>query len=93
MWNLSSSSSILINSEKVNDPETVANAFNTFFLTVTKNLNLHHVGREYAFSFLKNAFPGRFPVIKIIPTNENEKQSVVYSIKPKKVIRLQLNNK
>jgi hypothetical protein len=43
-----------------------------FFLTIIESLNLHQVGREYAISFLKNAFPVKFPGIKIIPTTETE---------------------
>jgi hypothetical protein len=34
------SPSLLINNEKVKDPEIVANDFNTFFLTIADNLNL-----------------------------------------------------
>jgi hypothetical protein len=41
-------------------------------LTVTRNLNLHAVGMEYALSFLQDAFPGGFPGIKIIPTTGTE---------------------
>jgi hypothetical protein len=35
------SPSRLINNEEVKDPEVVANGFNTFFLTIDDNLNLH----------------------------------------------------
>jgi hypothetical protein len=37
--------SVLINSEKVNDPQIIVDAFNTFFLQITENLNLHQVER------------------------------------------------
>jgi hypothetical protein len=57
---------------KVKDPETVAKAFNIFFLTITESLNLHIMGKEDAISFLKDAFPVKFPDIKIIPTTETE---------------------
>jgi hypothetical protein len=54
-------------------PGTVANnAFNNFSLTVTKSLNLHKMGKDGAISFLKDAFPAKFPGIKIIPTTETE---------------------
>jgi hypothetical protein len=33
--------SLLISNEKVKDPEEIANAFNTYFLTITENLKLH----------------------------------------------------
>jgi hypothetical protein len=33
--------SVLINSEKVNDIQIIADAFNTFFLQTTENLSLH----------------------------------------------------
>jgi hypothetical protein len=62
----------LINSENVKDPQILASAFNTFFLTVAGNLNLHQGGREYALSLLKDALPERFPGIKIIQTTESE---------------------
>jgi hypothetical protein len=38
-------SSLHINSGKVKNPETAANAFNNFFLIITENLNLHQVGK------------------------------------------------
>jgi hypothetical protein len=37
--------SLLINNEKIKDPEKVANVFNSFFLSVSENLNLHQVGK------------------------------------------------
>jgi hypothetical protein len=40
-----------INTGKVKVPETVANAFNNFFLTITGNLNLHKVRKEDTISF------------------------------------------
>jgi hypothetical protein len=57
---------------KVKDPETVANAFNIFFLTITESLNLHKMGKEDAISILKYAFPVKFPNIKIIPITQTE---------------------
>jgi hypothetical protein len=65
--------SLLINIENVMDPKIVANALNTFFLTVTENLSLHQEGEEYALSLLKDAFREGFPSINIIPTTETEK--------------------
>jgi hypothetical protein len=64
---------LLINSESVKDPEIVANAFITFFLTVANNLNKSTLrGGGHALSLLKDAFHERFPGIKIIPTTETE---------------------
>jgi hypothetical protein len=37
--------SLLINSEK-RDPKTIANAFNTFFLTITENLKVPSSGER-----------------------------------------------
>jgi hypothetical protein len=51
------------------------------FLTVTKSLNLHQVGKEDAISFLKDAFPVKLPGIKIIPTTETEIKSIIHSLK------------
>jgi hypothetical protein len=72
--------SLLTNNEKVKDLGTVANDFNNFFLTTTESLNLHQVGREDAVSFLKAAFPVKFPNINIIPTTETEMKSVILSL-------------
>jgi hypothetical protein len=46
--------SVLTNSGNVKNSETVVNAFNNFFLTITKNLNLHQVKREDMMLFLFN---------------------------------------
>jgi hypothetical protein len=75
--------SLLTNNETVKDSGTVANAFNNFFLAITESLNLHQVGREDAISFLKDAFPVKFPGIKIIPTTETEIKSIIHSLKSK----------
>jgi hypothetical protein len=57
--------SLLINNEKVKNPVTVANALNIFFLTITEGLKFQ-VRNEDPISFLKDAFPVKFPAIKII---------------------------
>jgi hypothetical protein len=44
----------------------MANAFNKFFLTIAEKLNMRQVEKADAISFLKDAFPGNFPSIKII---------------------------
>jgi hypothetical protein len=44
-----------------------ADAFNTFLMKITENLDL---AKCDAISFLKNAFPRKFPHFKIIPTTE-----------------------
>jgi hypothetical protein len=77
------SPSLLINNEKIMDPKIVANAFNTFFLVVAENLNLHQEGKEYALSLLKHAFPEGFPSINIIPTTKTDIQSIIHSLKSK----------
>jgi hypothetical protein len=70
-------------------PGTVGNAFNNFSLTVTESLNLHKMGKDGAISFLKDAFPVKFPGIKIIPTTETEVKSIIHFLKlKKKIIRL-----
>jgi hypothetical protein len=63
--------SLLINNEKVKYPVTVANAFNIFFPTISEGLKFQ-VRNEDPIPFLKDAFPVKFPVIKIIPTTETE---------------------
>jgi hypothetical protein len=77
-------SSVLVNSEKVNDPQIIADAFNTFFfLQITETLNLHQEEKGDVISLLKNAFPRKFPGIKIIPTTETEIQRIIHSLKAK----------
>jgi hypothetical protein len=73
--------SVLTHNEKVKDPEKVADAFNSFFLTTAESSNLHQVGKEDAISFIKDSFPGNFPGIKIIPTTEAEIKSITHSLK------------
>jgi len=38
--------SLLINDEKIKDPEKVADVFNSFLLSIAENLNLHQVEKE-----------------------------------------------
>jgi hypothetical protein len=59
--------------------EMIADAFNTFFLTITENLNLNQEARGDAISFLKDAFPRTFPGIKTISTTETEIKSIIHS--------------
>jgi hypothetical protein len=66
------------------DPKNVANAFNTFFLTITEKLNIQQVEKEDAVSFLEDSFPGNFPSIKTIPITEAEIKSIIHSLKQKK---------
>jgi hypothetical protein len=40
----------------VNDPEIIANAFSTFFLTAADNLHLRQWGRDCVLPLLKDAF-------------------------------------
>jgi hypothetical protein len=71
--------SLFTNSGKVKDPESVANACNNVFITIS--LNLHKMGKEDAISFLKDVFPVKFPDIKIIPTTEIEIKNIIHSLK------------
>jgi hypothetical protein len=48
-----------------------------------ENLNLHQETKDDAISFLKNAFPRKFPGIKTIPTTETEIKSIIHSLKAK----------
>jgi hypothetical protein len=63
------------------DPEVISDAFNTFFLTITENLNLYQEVRDDAILFLKEAFPRKFCAIETIPTTETEIKSIMYSLK------------
>jgi hypothetical protein len=62
----------------------VANAFNTFFLTITAKLNIQQVEKGNSVSFLEDSFSGNFPSMKTIPITEAEIKSVIHSLKPKK---------
>jgi hypothetical protein len=42
---------------------------------------LHQEARGDAISFLKDAFPRKFPGIKTIPTTETERKSIINSLK------------
>jgi hypothetical protein len=59
---------VLINNKKVNNPQKMADAFNIFFLKITETLDLCQKARGSAISFLKNAFPRKFPDFELIPT-------------------------
>jgi hypothetical protein len=72
----------------VKDPEEITDSFNTFLLTITENLNLRHEVGSDVISFLKEAFPRKFPGIKTIPTTETEIKSIIHSLKARKLIRL-----
>jgi hypothetical protein len=43
--------SLLINFEKIKDPEKIADVFNSFVLSIAENLNLHQVGKKIRFIF------------------------------------------
>jgi hypothetical protein len=51
-------------------------------LQSTKNLSLHQE-ESYVISFLKKAFPRKFPGMKTIPTTETEIKSIIHSLKAK----------
>jgi hypothetical protein len=74
---------VLINNEKINDPQTNCRCLQYFFLKIADNLDLHRETRDDAISFLKNAFPKNFPDFKIIPTTETEIKSIIHSLKAK----------
>jgi hypothetical protein len=53
------------------------------FITTAGNLNLHQEVRGSAISFLREAYPRKFPFIKTIPTTETEIKNVIQSLKTK----------
>jgi hypothetical protein len=73
--------SLIINDEKIKDPEKVSDVFNSFFLSIAENVNLYQVGKEDPISFLKDAFPSKFHGTKIVPNSEAETRSIILSIK------------
>jgi hypothetical protein len=46
--------SLLMNNEELMSPKNVANAFKTFFLTITEKLNIQQVENGDAASFLED---------------------------------------
>jgi hypothetical protein len=64
--------SLVTNDDKINYPEKVVDVCSSFFVLVAENLNLHHVGKEDPFSFLKDAFPCKFHGFKVLLTSEAE---------------------
>jgi hypothetical protein len=55
----------------------------TLFLTTAGNLNLSQEVRGNAISFLRKAYPRKFPGFKMIPTTETEIKSIIVSLKAK----------
>jgi hypothetical protein len=49
--------------------EQATEAFNDYFLNITKNLNLQSA-KENSISLLKNYYPSEFPPMQIIPVTE-----------------------
>jgi hypothetical protein len=83
----------LINDKKVKDPEVIADAFNTFFLTITENLILHQEMRGDAISSIKEALHRKFLGIKSIPTTETEIKRIIHSLKAKNSSGYQITSK
>ena len=61
----------------------MANACNSFFITITEKLNIQQVEEGDDTSILKDSFPGNFPSIKIIPHTEADINSIIHPLKPK----------
>jgi hypothetical protein len=78
-----------VNDEKLKHPTDMANAFNNFFITINDKLNIQQIQQGDAISILKDSFPRNITSIKIIPTLKAKITSIIHSLKPKKVIRLQ----
>jgi hypothetical protein len=74
--------SLLINNEKVKDPEVVSSAFNDLFLTTADKSNLHQ-GAGICTFIVKRCISKRFSGIKIIPNTEAGIKSIVNSLKSK----------
>jgi hypothetical protein len=72
----------LLTNEKIKDSGKVADVFNSFFLSIAENLNLHQVGKEHPISF-KRCISLQIPCIKIVPTSEAEIESIILPLKSK----------
>jgi hypothetical protein len=59
------------------EPEKVAGVFNSFFLSIAENLNLHQAWKENPIYFLKDSFPCKFHGIKIVPNSEAATKSII----------------
>ena len=75
--------SLVMGNENLKEPESLANTFNNYFLTVAEQLNVQKSEKGDAISLLKKSFPGNFPSIKIIPITEAEIKSIIRALKPK----------
>lgn len=72
----------------------MASAFNNFFVTGTKELNIQQIEKGDDIWILKDSLPGNLPSIKVIQTTKAEIKSTFLSLKPKKkIIRVRWNNK
>ena len=68
---------IPVNDEKLKVLTNMANAFNSFFVTITEHLNIEQMGKGDAISVQTDSFPGNFPSIKIIPITEAEIKCII----------------
>jgi hypothetical protein len=67
----------------VRDPVEIADAFNTYFITIRDKLGMHQEGRSGAISFLREAISRKFPGIKTIPSTGAEIKSLIHSFTAK----------
>ena len=71
---------LFVNSQKLKDSKTVADAFNNFFFTVTGQLNVKNLSKGDAILFLQDSFPENFPSLKIIPTIASAINYIIHSL-------------
>jgi hypothetical protein len=53
--------SLLINDEKIKDPEMVSDVFNNLFLSIAENLKLHQVGKKDRIYFFQRCISSQIP--------------------------------
>jgi hypothetical protein len=57
--------SLLINRNKLRDPENLDDSINNYVLAVMENLYLLQLGKENGILYLKESFPENFPLPKL----------------------------
>ena len=75
---------LLANDEKFKDPTDMANAFNNLFTTNTEKINIQQIEKGDAILILKDSFPGKFPILKIIPITDDGIKSIIHYLTPEK---------
>lgn len=74
---------IKINDSKIDNPKSIANHFNDFYINIIQNLNIQDCAEDAALGYLTDAFNTEFLGLKFIPTTAAEIMHVIKQLKTK----------